>query len=119
VSDYAEMARKTVVRRLCKYLPLSIEMAEALAIDEAAEGAGDVIDVPVEVPASSDKISGVKAKLAAKLGKPAPVEEETVVEPGSEHAEQEPEGDAFEQECGPESGEVRAPDQGAAKRVRR
>lgn len=71
VSDYAEMARKTVVRRLCKYLPLSIELAEALAIDDAAEGA-DVVELPpVEVPAQAARTEGVKAKLAAKLGKPA------------------------------------------------
>lgn len=37
VSDYEEMAKKTVVRRLCKYLPKSIELAQALTIEEAAE----------------------------------------------------------------------------------
>lgn len=30
---FAEMGRKTAIRRLAKYLPLSIEMADALAID--------------------------------------------------------------------------------------
>lgn len=33
VTDYEEMARKTVVRRLCKYLPMSVELAEALTLD--------------------------------------------------------------------------------------
>lgn len=32
-TDYEEMARKTVVRRLTKYLPMSVELAEALDAD--------------------------------------------------------------------------------------
>jgi len=40
-SDYDEMARKTVVRRLCKYLPLSPELAAAVALDNLAESGGD------------------------------------------------------------------------------
>lgn len=37
VTDYAAMALKTVIRRLFKYLPVSIEMARAGALDEQAE----------------------------------------------------------------------------------
>jgi recombinational DNA repair protein RecT len=37
-TDWEEMARKTVVRRLCKYLPLSPELAGALDADEAMTG---------------------------------------------------------------------------------
>ena len=38
VTDYDEMARKTVVRRLCKYLPISAEkLASALAVEETDE----------------------------------------------------------------------------------
>jgi recombination protein RecT len=33
VTDYEEMARKTILRRLFKYLPVSIEMADAVGID--------------------------------------------------------------------------------------
>lgn len=34
---YVEMGRKTVIRRLAKYLPLSVEFQQAAALDEAAE----------------------------------------------------------------------------------
>ncbi len=38
-SDYGEMARKTLVRRIAKYLPLSPEIADALTIDAQADEA--------------------------------------------------------------------------------
>lgn len=38
---YVEMGRKTVIRRLAKYLPLSIEMQTAVALDEAATAGRD------------------------------------------------------------------------------
>lgn len=34
VTDYPEMARKTVIRRIAKYLPLSTELAKALEADD-------------------------------------------------------------------------------------
>lgn len=37
VSHWDEMARKTVIRRLFKYLPVSIEMARAVQIDERTD----------------------------------------------------------------------------------
>lgn len=37
VTDYAAMALKTVVRRLFKYLPVSIEIQQAVGIDEMAD----------------------------------------------------------------------------------
>lgn len=45
-TDYEPMARKTVIRRLAKYLPLSVEFAKALTLDEmAAAGAPQGLDV--------------------------------------------------------------------------
>ena len=82
VTDYAEMARKTVVRRLCKYLPLSIELAEAIAIDDASEGA-DVIELPPSLPGES-RTDQVKKKLAAKLAPAPAAAEEPHVEPDPE-----------------------------------
>lgn len=50
-TDYDEMARKTVVKRLCKYLPLSVEMADAIQIDNAAEE-GQILDSFLEAEIS-------------------------------------------------------------------
>jgi recombination protein RecT len=55
-TDYAEMAKKTVLRRLLKMAPCSTELSRAVTLDEQAEigvsqGLGDAIDVtPQEEP---------------------------------------------------------------------
>ena len=62
VSDYPEMARKTVFRRLAKRLPKTEEMVEVLDAENRFEsGAGEdiipVLDVPVEpAPTATDKL---------------------------------------------------------------
>ena len=38
ISHFAEMAKKTAIRRLFKYLPVSIEIQRAVGLDEAGEG---------------------------------------------------------------------------------
>ncbi len=42
-SDYAEMAKKTLLRRLCKRIQLSPELADAVTIDAEAD---EIIDLP-------------------------------------------------------------------------
>lgn len=37
IAHYAEMGRKTVIRRLFKYLPVSVELSRAVMLDELAE----------------------------------------------------------------------------------
>jgi recombination protein RecT len=89
VSDYVAMALKTVVRRLFKWLPVSIELAKAVGLDEAAEvglhqdsdldtviGGPDednVVQVSVEEtsastsPLTETQVSQVSHAMAARL----------------------------------------------------
>ncbi len=49
VTDFVEMAKKTVLRRLCKMLPASVELSRAVALDERVDAGldqelGDIFD---------------------------------------------------------------------------
>lgn len=57
VSHYEEMSKKTVIRRLFKYLPVSIELATAVTLDEQAE-IGMPQDNPLTVDAETGEITG-------------------------------------------------------------
>lgn len=53
MTEYEEMAKKTVLRRLCKLLPASVELQTAVALDERAElqlpqGLTDLAPAPTE-----------------------------------------------------------------------
>lgn len=48
VSDYPEMARKTVIRRLSKYLPMSVDLARAVEAEDAQE-TGELSAIDIEM----------------------------------------------------------------------
>ena len=69
VTDWEEMAKKTGIRRLSKYLPLSVELAKALELQEKAEsGEFVVIDGAAELQLG-DETADTEA-LMDKLGWP-------------------------------------------------
>lgn len=49
VTDYIQMARKTLIIRLSKYLPLSIELAKAIELSEADEAGKATVDYNLEM----------------------------------------------------------------------
>lgn len=59
VTDYGEMAKKTVARRLCKYLPMSIELATAVELDNRAETGEGVTDL---IGLEDDEIKDIEQK---------------------------------------------------------
>jgi len=68
VTDTEEMYRKTVVKRLCKYLPQSPELERALALETAAE-----TETPALREEEADEIeiaapAGATARVKAALG---------------------------------------------------
>jgi recombination protein RecT len=68
VSDYPEMARKTVVRRLSKYLPMSVDLAKAFDHEDAQEsGTLSAIDIEMgELPGHEEE-AAAPATLGDKL----------------------------------------------------
>jgi len=55
VTDYVPMAMKTVMKRLCKYLPVSVELQRAVTLDEAndrgeSQGNMQILDAEFDMP---------------------------------------------------------------------
>lgn len=74
VSNYEEMSKKTVIRRLFKYLPVSIEMQKAITLDESADrGEQDnsfVIDIEPEHAQQQSKADDLADKLNQQQADP-------------------------------------------------
>lgn len=91
VTDYAEMARKTVLRNVAKWCPMSIEMSKAMAVEVATETGdttllaefetieGDSEPVPEPEPTATERL---KRKVSVEP-EPKPLPEP---EPETEHA---------------------------------
>jgi recombinational DNA repair protein RecT len=80
VTDYEAMALKTVLRKLCKFLPASVELKRAVELDERAE-AGLPQDLPSidaeyteesEPPAPDGEGEGPPTQHAPESDAPAP-----------------------------------------------
>jgi recombination protein RecT len=76
VDHYAEMARKTVVRRICKYLPLSPELEKALQLDDEADQQRQVIAVESIATGSGSKADELASRLSLddQQDEPAPAD---------------------------------------------
>jgi recombination protein RecT len=70
-THYVEMAQKTAIRRLCKYLPQTVEMAQVTANEEQIVSLGDT---GVSLLANDDDVLDVSEANEPKLeaGKPEP-----------------------------------------------
>jgi recombination protein RecT len=83
VTDYEAMAAKTVLRRLAKLLPASVELQRAVALDERAELGLPLDDIPVEIVSVVPDTVPPKSKLDALTeqlqgrGKPEPDESDS------------------------------------------
>jgi recombination protein RecT len=67
VSDFSQMARKTALRRICNYIPRSLELNIALDVEDRAERGESTIlgtDMIPEPDEPESRVEGLKAKLA-------------------------------------------------------
>lgn len=79
VSDWSEMARKTVVRRGSKYLPMTTDFRTALELDEAIERRADA---PVTPKRQNKATEMLLEKAARRAGATHDAEEAPQVEDG-------------------------------------
>lgn len=87
-THYSEMAKKTVVKRLCKKLPDSVELARVLDFEDHSEiGEAQPIDIPlVEPPAEPPTRTAKVVEQLKRRGRPpkAKAEEPPAEEPPAE-----------------------------------
>lgn len=84
-TDYEAMAKKTVLKRICKLLPMSIELSTAIEHDSRIEGGEEMLDlkeatgeVVADPPAPEpSKTERIKAKLKERAEDQATADPET------------------------------------------
>lgn len=77
ISHYDEMARKTAVRRLCKYLPISAELGRALSIEDDAEGGMGIGQMaPIDPPPAVDRGQAILDKVSNTAFVPAQTDDQ-------------------------------------------
>jgi len=74
-TDYEQMARKTVIRRLFKYLPVSIELSQAISLDEGGDQGEQYNELLIESSISkyekpTTKSSSLSQMLSEKFTSP-------------------------------------------------
>jgi len=82
VTDWSEMAKKTVFKRACKWLPMSAELVAAMGADDDTQPVGSLVTgggVVVEQPTSLDQLAeqltpGTAAKMLEEQEAAAAVE---------------------------------------------
>jgi recombination protein RecT len=80
VTDYAQMARKTVLRRALKLAPVSVELARALALENAVDAGETTRGI---LDSDFDDISRAES-INARLGGPPPAPREVIDVPSRE-----------------------------------
>jgi recombination protein RecT len=79
-TDYEEMGRKTIIRRLAKSLPMSVEVQAAIGADDAGEQ-GEVVATVTAPTKESASLAGRIRQTVSKSGEQLAVEQQTADEP--------------------------------------
>lgn len=105
VSHFDEMAKKTVIRRLFKYLPVSIEMTQAVVLDEKAD-AGIDQDNAATLTGEYSYIQEGEDQVNTSTGEITQQADEAEAEPEQKQEKAKPETKARQQRKEPEQDQM-------------